>query len=76
MSKGISSEQDDFFVASHEVLFEEAGPVHCDACGRPLTVDGTPSDLPELDQRRGEARGGYRIPGTGVYLWARANGVR
>jgi hypothetical protein len=53
MSKPIS-EPSDLVVASHEVLFEGAEPVLCDACGEPL------DDLADDD--------GYDIPGRGAYL--------
>jgi hypothetical protein len=48
-------------VASHEALFEPAGPPRCDACGAPLEAD---------------TDDGYRVCGQGVYLWARGDQVR
>ena len=47
----------EFVVVSHEALFDEMPSSKCDACGEAL----------------GEADGaeGYRVPGRGVYLWAR-----
>jgi hypothetical protein len=48
--------------ASHEVLFEVVEPDACDACGRPL-VDSDDDD-------------GFRLPGSGVYMWTRGDAVR
>jgi hypothetical protein len=51
--------------ASHEVLFEVVESNACDACGAPL-VEG----LADADDD------GYRIPGSGVYMWTRGDAVR
>lgn len=61
MSKAISPEQLELFVASREVLFEQVEPLCCDACGQRFACD-------EDD--------GYGIPGSGVYLWKRGDDVR
>ena len=60
MSKVGSSDREEFFVASHEALFEEVDELPCDACGEPVAVEG--------DE-------GYGIEGSGVYLWKRGDGV-
>ncbi len=48
--------------ASHEVLFEVVEPTACDACGAPRT------DAEDED--------GYRLSGSGVYMWTRGDAVR
>jgi hypothetical protein len=62
MNKAVPREHDGFFVVSHDELFELVEPVACDACGQPLAVD--------------EDREGYDVPGNGVYLSTRGEGVR
>jgi hypothetical protein len=60
MSKAGSPDREEFFVASHEALFEQVEELQCDACGEPLADEG--------DE-------GYGIEGSGVYLWKRGDGV-
>jgi predicted RNA-binding Zn-ribbon protein involved in translation (DUF1610 family) len=62
MTKATSSGKDELFVASHDVLFEDVEASHCDACGRPLSVDEDSED--------------YVVPGSGVYMWTRGKDVR
>jgi hypothetical protein len=59
---GIASKGPEFYVASHDVLFEGDQRVSCDACGAPI-VDGDPDD-------------GYGVQGSGLYLWARGEEIR
>ena len=51
---------DEFHVASQAILFEDGKP-SCDICGELM-------DTAENDE-------GYAIPGRGLYVWARADGV-
>jgi hypothetical protein len=50
------------YSASHEVLFEATTPTGCDACGAPLPAPDEDDD-------------GYGVPGRGVYLWTRGDGI-
>jgi hypothetical protein len=50
-------------VASHEVLFQPDDVVRCDVCGCPVANDE-------------EADEGYAMTGSGAYLWARGDDVR
>jgi hypothetical protein len=57
-----AADSDDLVVATHEALFDPAGPNGCDACGEPLPA--------------AEADEGYGVPGQGVYMWTRGDDVR
>jgi hypothetical protein len=58
---GNATPTDELFVGSHEMLFEQAVAVCCDACGEPLPV--------------GDDREHDGVPGHGVYLWTRGDRV-
>lgn len=58
----LAADTGEFVVASHEALFEPAGPARCDACGEPLDGD--------------EPAEGYGVRGQGAYLSARGDQVR
>jgi hypothetical protein len=60
VNKGRAPEQAEFFVGSHEGLFEPIESPKCDACGEPLIA------------REDE---GYGVPGSGAYLWIRGGRV-
>jgi hypothetical protein len=64
MSKGGSSEREECFVASHEVLFERVELLQCDACGERL-----------VDESVDEDDDGYGLAGSGAYLWNRGDSV-
>jgi hypothetical protein len=61
MSHSTSPPPEEFFVGSHEDLFEPVEELLCDACGKALARE-----------RDGE---GYRVAGSGVYLRRRGDGM-
>jgi hypothetical protein len=63
MGKVAPVNEDDVFIASHEVLFEEVEAERCDACGGRLGRE-------DLDREEG-----YSIPGRGAYLSKRGDRV-
>jgi len=60
MSQGRSSKEEEFFAASHEVLFEQIAALQCDACGEQLVAEDEDGDA---------------LAGSGAYLWKRGDGI-
>ncbi|MDP8999600.1 MAG: hypothetical protein M3O46_05755 [Myxococcota bacterium] len=62
MSKVPLAEQLELFGPPHEGVAEQQESARCDACGQPFDDDDD-DDV------------GYRLPGTGVYLWKRGDNI-